>query len=123
MWLSYYDASNFGIFVLDFRLGLDNGLMARLILCLCATASIVATLLTTAYVVLYSAPLHFGLLFADAPDPARPGHMKGVTVSTPEFMGHVALLIALGTTTVVCVKSTFAPRDSHSTDPSTSARG
>ncbi|HEY3780483.1 MAG TPA: hypothetical protein VGL56_05325 [Fimbriimonadaceae bacterium] len=36
--------------------------------------------------VTYDALLCFHFLFVDYPDPERPGHLKGVIVSTPEIL-------------------------------------
>lgn len=46
-------------------------------------------------VIVDKAPIHFGWVFADAPDPRRPGHLKGVTVSTTELLTQTFLTIAL----------------------------
>jgi len=47
------------------------------------------------HVIVIDAPLRFGLLFADFPDPDRPGHLKGVIVSTPELLAKALLAVAL----------------------------
>lgn len=46
----------------------------------------VAGLLLGAELALVTGPIYFHMLFADYPDPAHPGHLRGVTVSTPEWM-------------------------------------
>jgi hypothetical protein len=43
----------------------------------------------------YSAPISFGMLFVDYPDPDRPGRLKGEIVSKPELLLKTAIAMAL----------------------------
>lgn len=40
------------------------------------------------------APICFGLLFVDMPDPKRPGHLKGLVISVPDLLFHGLLAAA-----------------------------
>ena len=46
-------------------------------------------------VVTLDVPVHFGLLYVDYPDPDRPGHLKGMAISTPELLVKTLLVVAL----------------------------
>lgn len=52
-------------------------------------------LAVAAYVVLSDIPIHTHSLFSHYPDPDRPGHFKGFTVSTLEIGEHSAFALAL----------------------------
>lgn len=56
---------------------------------------VICALVGLVNVVTYDVPVHFGLVYADYPDPDRPGHLKGAVVSTPELLIHALLVVAL----------------------------
>ena len=58
------------------------------------------------------APIYFGYLHADYPDPKRPVHLKGVMVSTPEFLIKTILAVALLATAVWLWRFIRTRRDS-----------
>ena len=95
--------------------------VGRLVLGICGAASFFSTPAAGGYLFMYSMPLHFGWLFIDYPDPARPGRLKGVNVSTPEFMAYCILFVALVATTILCFKSMITAPTQPVKGPSTSA--
>jgi hypothetical protein len=64
-------------------------------------ASALTALLLGFHVITVDLPIHFGWLFADYPDPERPGHLKDVIVSGPELLAKSAL--AVGALTAACL--------------------
>jgi hypothetical protein len=68
----------------------------RLVLVLVAASSAVACTLLAFDLITVSIPVYRGMLFAYYPDPARPGHLKGVTVTGPQLaLQSAAVLILL----------------------------
>lgn len=57
------------------------------------------------HILLLEAPIHFGILYADYPDPSRPGHLKGLTVSTLELSAKT--MLALVTLSLAALLSLF----------------
>jgi len=43
----------------------------------------------------FDTQIYFQVLFADYPDPAHPGHLKGVTVSGPKLTFEVLVVVVL----------------------------
>ena len=72
----------------------------RLLLVLAGAISAVACIVMGFYLFVFSIPIYTGMLFADYPDPARPGHLKGVTISGPELTLQIAGVIILSVVTV-----------------------
>jgi len=52
-----------------------------------------AGLIMAVAIVFIWAPISFGILFVDYPDPGRPGHLKGEIVSKPELLAKTAVTV------------------------------
>jgi hypothetical protein len=67
----------------------------RLVLVLIAASSAVACILLGFDLFAISIPVYSGMLFIDYPDPKRPGHLAGVTVSGSQLALQIAAVAVL----------------------------